>query len=202
MHNSEREQRDLSRRTKFSGWCTRTRKTLAFPSSVGFESEGKTRAPGGRVSVRLLAFVLAVLAAGSQQIAFPQEPEARPNEARTATVCIYRIRMFMGAAAKIPISLDGERFSYLQNGRYWAVKIPAGEHLISATAWHLDDKIKLTMKADSINYVRAEFFQSGVFTARIRFSVVDAETAKADLRILKPGDSSQIRNHKIILSQP
>jgi len=118
----------------------------------------------------------------------------------TATVYIYRLRMFQGSKRKMTLSLDGEQFAYLQNGRYWAVKLPAGEHLIADKK--PDDNIKFSVKAGDVYYVRGEWAENGLVGFNTRFSIVGAETATGDLRRLKVGDLDKIKNHQIVLVKP
>jgi hypothetical protein len=44
---------------------------------------------------------------------------------------IYRLRVIHGGGRRMTLSLNGERFAYLQNERHWALKLPPGEHVIS-----------------------------------------------------------------------
>jgi hypothetical protein len=77
------------------------------------------------------------------------------------------------------LSLDGEYFAYLQNGRYWALKLPAGEHVIADKK--PDDNIKFSVVAGGVYYVRGEWVESGLLGFNTRFSIVDAETATGDV---------------------
>jgi hypothetical protein len=95
------------------------------------------------------------------------------------------------------ISLDGERFAYLQNGRYWAVRLPSGEHVIADKK--PDDNIKFSVKAGETSYIHCEWAENGGLKFNARFSVADAETGASDVRRLKVGDAKEIQNHKILL---
>lgn len=122
----------------------------------------------------------------------------------TATVYIYRLRVdVIGVVVnKAEIWLDGERFADLPNSRYWAVKLPVGEHIVSWGYKKPDESaIKMSMSADGVYYVRCEWVRSDRIPPfgrpTIRFSKVDGETATADLRRLKRGDPGQLKNHRL-----
>ena len=61
--------------------------------------------------------------------AYAQNAAPRVTTAPTATVHIYRLRVFAGSKRRMTLSLDGERFAYLQNGRYWTVRLAPGDHV-------------------------------------------------------------------------
>ena len=67
----------------------------------------------GRLQVAVAALLILASAAFAQK---PSAPEP-------ATVYVYRLRMFQGSKRRMTLSLDGERFAYLQNGRYWALEL-------------------------------------------------------------------------------
>jgi len=91
--------------------------------------------------------------------------------------------------------VDGDRLANLQNGRYFTLELSPGEHVLSARP-KFKDEIGLTIIGASVSYVRGEWVQSGAFMSHIRFSIVDAATAKADIQQLKRGDEGQIKNRK------
>src|SRR5665213_1779630 len=113
--------------------------------------------------------------------------------AEDATVFIYRLRNFQGSARRMTLSLDGKPLAYLQNGRYLALTLPAGEHTLSDK--RPDDFLKFTVEAGKTYYLRGEWLAVGNWgNFNIRFTVVDSATAEGDIRRLKTGDRSQIQN--------
>ena len=75
----------------------------------------------------ILAALVLLIASGP----YAQDGAGQVATAPTATVYIYRLRMIVASKRRMTLSLDGERFAYLQNGRYWAVKLAPGEHVIA-----------------------------------------------------------------------
>jgi len=134
--------------------------------------------------------------------AYAQDATPLVTTAPTATVYIYRLRMIGGSKRRMTLSIDGERFAYLQNGRYWTVKLAPGEHVIADKK--PDDNIKFSVVAGGVYYVRSEWAENGMlgFNANARFSIVGAETATGDVRRLKFGDDKEIQNRKIVLIKP
>ena len=98
------------------------------------------------------------------------------------------------------LSLDGEPLAYIQNGRYFAVKVAPGKHVL--TDKKPDDNIEFTVQPGKTYYMRAEIVEAGAFGFNARFSISDESTGQSDLRRLKPGDADQIRNPKLIAGVP
>jgi hypothetical protein len=132
--------------------------------------------------------------------AYAQNAAPRVTTAPTATVHIYRLRVFAGSKRRMTLSLDGERFAYLQNGRYWTVRLAPGDHVIADKK--PDDSIKFSVVAGGVYYVRCEWVESRLLGFNARFSIVGTETATGDVRRLKFGDDNEIQNRKIVLIKP
>lgn len=145
-------------------------------------------------SVRTAALLITPIVAFT---CFAQLPTSVPDA--PATVYIYRLRQFQGSKRRMTLSLDGARFAYLQNGRYWKIKLSPGVHILSDK--NADDNIKFTVVSGSASYIRGEWAENGLLGFNARFSVVDEETAVGDVRRLKPGDGKEIQNHGIDLAQ-
>ena len=121
----------------------------------------------------------------------------------TATVYLYRLRMFQNSAWKMTLWLDGERLANLQNGRYFVVKLPPGKHVLSDKK--PDNNIDLNVESGRTYYMRLEPTEAGMFGLNAtvtRFSVADEATGKSDVHRLKVGDSSEIQNRKLIPPTP
>jgi hypothetical protein len=137
---------------------------------------------------------------GALLVAILYAQSTPPQDASTARVYMYRLGAYTGAARRMTLSLDGERFAYLQNGRYWAVKLPAGEHVIADK--DPNDYLKFSVEAGRVYYIRGEWATKGALGFNVRFSMVDAPTASGDVRRLKFGDLDQIQNSKVTLVRP
>jgi Protein of unknown function (DUF2846) len=121
----------------------------------------------------------------------------------TATVYLYRLRMFQNSAWKMTLWLDGERLANLQNGRYFVVKLPPGKHVLSDK--NPDNNIDLNVESGRTYYMRLEPTDVGMFGRNAtvtRFSGADEATGKSDVHRLKVGDSSEIQNRKLIPPTP
>ena len=119
-------------------------------------------------------------------------PPASAND--LATVYVYRIEAFMLRYRKITTVLDGNEVVRLQNGRYFVMKLQPGNYLFS------DKKaiynIKLKLEPGKTYYVRAEF--KGL-KAKVQpmFSLVDPQSARDEIRELKPSDGGEVKNRAI-----
>jgi hypothetical protein len=144
--------------------------------------------------------ILAALVLLIASAAYAQDAAPRMATDPAATVYLYRLRVFQGSKRRMTLSLDGERFAYLQNGRYWTVKLAPGEHVVADKK--PDDNIKFSVVAGGVYYVRCEWVESGLLGFNARFSIAGAETGAGDVRRLKFGDDKEIQNRKIILIKP
>jgi Protein of unknown function (DUF2846) len=115
---------------------------------------------------------------------------SRAQNSEKGTLYIYRLRIFGGGARRMTLSIDGEKFAYLQNGRFLVAKLPPGKHVLSDKDPAVN--IELPVEAGKILYVRSEFVENGPFGFNTRFSVSTTATGESDMRRLKPGDKSQI----------
>jgi hypothetical protein len=113
-----------------------------------------------------------------------------------ATVYLYRLRVYAASKRKMTLSLDGEALTYLQNGRYYAIKMKPGRHVLSDKKQ--TDNIEFNVEAGQKYYLRAEFAEAGIFGFNTRFSFSDESTGKSDLRRLMVGDANQIKNSEMI----
>jgi hypothetical protein len=106
------------------------------------------------------------------------------------TLYIYRLRIFAGGARRMTLSIDGEKFAYLQNGRFLFARLAPGKHILSDKDPAFN--IELPVDAGKELYVRAEFVPNGLTGFNTRFSVSTKETGESDMRRLKPGDQKEI----------
>src|SRR5258707_14647173 len=88
---------------------------------------------------------------------FAQDPD--PHE--KATVYIYRLRVYAGSKRRMTLSLDGERFAYLQNGRYLVLHLPPGKHVLADK--DPEFRLEFTVEKDHPYYIRSEFVEHGLF---------------------------------------
>ncbi len=104
-------------------------------------------------------FVLFATLAFGQVTATHDAHQINEPQAPIATVYIYRLRVLAASKRKMTLSVDGEQFAYLQNGRYWAVKLSPGEHVIADK--NPNDHIKFSVSPGAVYYVRCEFVENG-----------------------------------------
>src|SRR5665213_3541694 len=95
------------------------------------------------------------------------------------------------------LSIDGQRFAYLQNGRYWVIKLPAGEHTLSDKK--PADYLKFSIEQGRTYYIDCEWAESGILGFNVRFALNNPETGTADLRRLKPGDTKEVQNTELLI---
>lgn len=108
------------------------------------------------------------------------------------TLYIYRLRVFGGGGRRMTLSIDGELFAYLQNGRFLVVNLPDGKHILSDKL--PADNLELDIRADRPTYIRCEWATTGPIYSgfNVRFSESTKETGESDVRRLKPGDKKEI----------
>ena len=124
--------------------------------------------------------------------------DAAPNPEVTASVYIYRLRIFQASKRRMTLALDNQPLAYLQNGRYYTVMVPGGKHILADKK--PSDNIEFTVEPGHTYYLRAEFAEAGVFGFNTRFSISNDATGQSDLRRLKVGDPDQVLNKKSIPS--
>lgn len=106
-----------------------------------------------------------------------------------STVYFYRYKQFSGSALKPSIYCDGVELLRMQNGRFYKMQIPAGEHTCYANDKQAGVIIKFEPGKD---YFFRTSLQVGVWKGHFRLEMVMPEQGKYDITKLKPLDSDKV----------
>jgi len=107
----------------------------------------------------------------------------------TATVHFYRYKQFEGSALKPSIYCDGVELIRMQNGRFFDMQLPLGEHTCYANDKQAGAIVKFEAGKDY--YFRVNL-QTGVWKGHYRLEMVMPEQGKYDIAKLKPLDKDKI----------
>jgi len=111
------------------------------------------------------------------------------QQAATATVHFYRYNQMQGAVLRPSIYVDGKKLLRMDNGAFYDVALPAGEH-----TFHADDKQAgaiVTLEPGKDYYFRTEL-QVGFLKGHFRLTMVMPEQGKYDVSRLKPLDKESL----------
>lgn len=107
----------------------------------------------------------------------------------TSTVYFYRYKQFSGSALKPSVYCDGVELLRMQNGRFFEMHIPAGEH----TCYANDKQAGVIMNFEpGKDYYLRTSLQVGMWKGHFRLEMVMAEQGKYDVAKLKPLDSDRV----------
>jgi len=109
--------------------------------------------------------------------------------ASTANVYFYRYKQFEGSALKPSIYCDDVELIRIQNGRFFELQLPAGEHTCYANDKQAGAIVKFEPGKDY--YFRVDL-QVGVWKGHFRLDMVMPEQGKYDVAKLKPLDKDKI----------
>jgi hypothetical protein len=107
----------------------------------------------------------------------------------TATVHFYRYKQFEGSALKPSIYCDGVELIRMQNGRFFDMQLPLGEHTCYANDKQAGAIVKFEAGKDY--YFRVNL-QTGMWKGHYRLEMVMPEQGKYDIAKLKPLDKDKI----------
>ncbi len=113
-----------------------------------------------------------------------------------STIYVYRVRQFNASLRKLTVLCDGKEVALLQNGRYFVMKVPAGEHMISDKK--LPYNVKLKTEPGREYFVQAGW-QIQFTNGHPRFSVTDPQFGKDELKELKLLDKDQVRDPRLVV---
>lgn len=109
------------------------------------------------------------------------------QENTAATIHIYRYKQMQGALLRPSVFMDGVQIVRIENGRYYELSVPAGEH-----TFYAEDKqagAVVTLEPGKDYYFRTDL-QVGFWKGHFRLTMVMPEQGKFDIAKLKPLDKS------------
>jgi len=107
----------------------------------------------------------------------------------TATVHFYRYKQFEGSALKPSIYCDGVELIRMQNGRFFDMQLPLGEHTCYANDKQAGAIVKFEAAKDYFFRVN---LQTGMWKGHYRLEMVMPEQGKYDIAKLKPLDKDKV----------
>lgn len=108
-----------------------------------------------------------------------------------STLYFYRPRLYRGSAVRIGLFVDGTMAVNLVNGRWGAIQVPAGHHVIKPK----DDQSGIEIEAESGQsyYFRSGWGEAGMFHgAHKNIMIVMKEQATYEIKQLKPLDDKDV----------
>ena len=123
-------------------------------------------------------------------------PAAAPADtvqstAAPATVYVYRYKQFVGSALAPSVFCDENELARIENGRFFAVTLPAGKHVFRANDKQSGIDVDLT--PGQKYYIRAEI-ATGFMKGHGRLTTVTAEQGSYEIKNLKPLDSDKVKD--------
>jgi hypothetical protein len=112
------------------------------------------------------------------------------------TVYIYRPGKLVGKALEPSVFCDGVELARMDNGRFVTLRLTPGKHII-----HMTDKKKgfeLDMGPGQEYYFRVGI-EMGMWKGQGKLMLEEKEKGEAEIKKLKPLDSSKIKNHTLVV---
>ena len=133
---------------------------------------------------------------GSTLVAVATEPSAGTANAEDATVFVYRPKKIVGSALEPSVFVDETELARMDNGRYFAIKVKPGKHIIRMT----DDKkgYALDMGPGQKYFFRIGV-EAGMFKGHGKITLDDAERAIKEIQKLKFLDQDKIKAPTLVV---
>jgi len=168
---------------------------LGFTSHSGTAPALAAQEPEKPAAAAAAAGSTAPAAVVAPAAATPTTPLATPAHAAAAegmsTLYFYRPRLYRGSAVRIGLFVDGTMAVNLVNGRWGAIQIAAGHHIIKPK----DDQsgIEIDAEPGQSYYFRSGWGENGLFHgAHKNIMIVMKEQATYEIKQLKPLDDKDV----------
>jgi len=131
-------------------------------------------------------------------VALPNEAGAIETRgaAEPATVFIYRPSKLIGKALEPSVFVDGTELARMDNGRYFALKLPPGKHLIHMTS---DKKGYALDMGPGQSYFFRIGIEMGMLKGRGKITLDDSERAVEEIKKLKFIDQDKIKAQTLVV---
>lgn len=133
---------------------------------------------------------------GSNLVAVATDAAKAATDAAEATVFIYRPKKMLGGALEPSVFVDEIELARMDNGRYFAIKLKPGKHIIRMT----DDKkgYALDMGPGHTYYFRIGI-EAGMWKGHGKITLDDADRAIAEIKKLKFLDQDKIKAPTLVI---
>jgi hypothetical protein len=147
-----------------------------------------------RSYILVCALLLAVVV-GAPSIAAPAPDDSQ------ATIYIYRIKKFVGKGLEPSVYLDDVKLADMDNGRYFAVKVAPGPHVIRSN--DKDSAVDQTFEAGKLYFVKVTIV-TGMLKGYGMVATVTEEAGRRDMKKLKPLDPNGVadRGKQLVILTP
>jgi hypothetical protein len=116
-------------------------------------------------------------------------PAVAQDDAK-ATVYVYRPGKFIGKALEPSVFLDEQKLLDMDNGRYFALKLDSGRHIIRSN--EKDSEIDQTWEAGKAYYVKITI-AAGMMKGHGQMGMVTEKLALKEMQKLRPLDRDNVK---------
>ena len=120
--------------------------------------------------------------------------------AEQSVIYVYRARSTANMLQGITVMCDGVEVARLANGRFFALALPQGEHVIADKRPQYN--LRFRVESGREYYVQARWISRFPFAYAPTFELMAEQQGRAYVRTLRPADPSQIRDPRITLDPP
>lgn len=133
---------------------------------------------------------------GETLVAVAIEPLPGAVSSEDATVYVYRPKKMVGSGLEPSVFVDDVELARMDNGRYFAVKVKPGKHIVRMT----DDKkgYALDMAPGQVYFFRIGI-EAGMWKGHGKITLDDAERAKVEIKKLKFLSQDKIKAPNLVL---
>lgn len=131
--------------------------------------------------VRVTVACVALFAAASIEVA--------AQDVSKATVYVYRKEKAFGYALEPSVFLDGQRVAAMDNGRYFALVLEPGSHIVQSN--EKESKIEQTFEAGKVYFAKINIV-TGFAKGHGHIALVSEEQGRKDMARLKPLDAKNV----------
>ena len=133
---------------------------------------------------------------GSTLVAVATEPATSTANAEEATVFIYRPKKVVGSGLEPSVFVDQTELARMDNGRYFAIKVKPGKHIIRMTD---DNKGYAIDMGPGPKYFFRIGIEAGMWKGHGKITLDDAERAIAEIKKLKFIDQDKIKAPTVVV---
>lgn len=133
---------------------------------------------------------------GSTLVAVATEPATSTASAEEATVFIYRPKKVVGSGLEPSVFVDQTELARMDNGRYFAIKVKPGKHIIRMTD---DNKGYAIDMGPGQKYFFRIGIEAGMWKGHGKITLDDAERAIAEIKKLKFIDQDKIKAPTVVV---
>ena len=135
---------------------------------------------------------------GSTLVAVANETHT-PTNSEDATVFIYRPKKMMGGALEPSVFVDETELARMDNGRYFAIKVKPGKHIIRITS---DKKGYAIDMGPGQKYFFRIGIEAGMWKGQGKITLDEPDRAIAEIKKLKFLDQDKIKAPTLVVELP